>query len=265
MDIGLSKREKTERKEGKSMSDSFARLDFENNIRLLFFKHRGDLPAIIKDLRDRYAENVENFDERITVAYVKKIIDKFKRQQKKNCPYVATNIMDYVLMGTKQREQLWSVDNQELEEFRYYYLSGCCDARTKAQIDSKGETVFTCLKCDKICQGYRMPDFRVFELQRKLRVEKRKDEECLVKAVDSLGFGQEKVPVMKNYYNQVIATGPGVKQVTSKEIKGLPVGAQQLIENIDSMDARDRESVRKQLEGVRRKIQGDGWPKEETS
>lgn len=244
------------------MSDSLPKLEFENKTRLLFFKHRGDVPKIIQDLRETY-DTLDNVDERITVTYVKKIIDKFKRQQRKNCPYVATNIMDYVLMGTKQREQLWSTDNQELEPFRFSYFSGCCDAMTKRLLDSKGEECFTCLKCDKICQVYRLPNYRTFELQRKLRVEKRKDEEHLVKAVDSLGFGQEKTPIQKNYFNQVIAgSAPGVKQVTSKEIKGLPPAAQELIVDMDNMDARDRESVRKEFERLRRNLQGDGWPHE---
>lgn len=245
------------------MGESLAQLEFENKTRLLFFKHRGDLTKIIQDLRDQYGEIVENSDQRITVVYVRKIISKFKRQQKKNCPYVATNIMDYVLMGTKQREQLWSADNQELEPYRFYYLSGCCDAMTKSLIDDKGEQCFTCLKCDGRCQVYRLPNYRTFELQRKLRVEKRKDEDHLVKAVDSLGFGQEKAPILKNVYNQVIAgTSPGVKQVTSKEIKKLPAEDQKLIEDMDKMDPRDRESVRKEFERIRRNLQGDGWPKE---
>lgn len=243
------------------MSDPLAKLELENATRLLFFKHRGELSGIVKDLRAKYGDTVENSDERITVTYVRKIINKFKKQQKKNCPYVATNIMDFVLMGTKQREQLWDADNQELEDYRFYYLSGCCDAMTKKRVNDKDEECFICLKCDKICNGYRIPDLRIFELQRKLRVEKRKDEEQLVQAVEKLGFGQEKTPVLKQYYNQVIAGSSGVKQITSKEIKSLPGDAQNLIENINDMDPRDRESVRKELEKVRRKIEGDGWPK----
>lgn len=244
------------------MSDSLAKLEFENATRLLFFKYRGELSGIVKELRERYGDTVENTDERITVAYVRKIINKFKKQQRKNCPYVATHIMDYVLMGTKQREQLWSTDNEELEAYRFYYLSGCCDAMTRPRIDHEGEQRFICLKCDAICNGYRIPDLRIFELQRKLRVEKRKDEEQLVKTVESLGFGQEKAPVLKQVYNQVFTSEHEVKQVDSKEIKRLPEDAQQLIGEIPNMDPRDRESVRKKLDRVRRDLQGDGWPKD---
>ncbi len=246
------------------MSDSLAKLELENKTRLLFFKHRGDLPAIIKELRDEYEGEVDNAGSRITVEYVQKVIKKFKKEQKKNDPFVATNIMNYVLMGTKQREQLWDTDNQELDAYRFYYLSGCCDAMTKIRVGDKDEKYFTCLKCDKICNGYRLPDLRIFELQRKLRIEKRNDEERLVKAVEGLGFGQEKAPVLKQYYNQLTVGGsPGVKQIDSKEIKGLPSDALRLIENIEGMDPRDRESVRKKLEKTRRDLTGDGWPKED--
>ena len=247
------------------MSNSLQRLELENTIRLLFFKHRGDLSAIIKELRDKYGDTVPNSDERITVIYVKKIIGKLKKQQRMNSPQIAVNIMDYVFMGTKQREQLWDTNNQELEDHKFYYLSGCCDAMTRPHPNTEGEQRFTCLKCGERCQGYRIPNLKIFELQRKLITEKRKDEDHLVKAVDSLGFGGEKAPIVKNYqsFNQLVTSGPEApKKITSKELKQLPDGDRELIVDMDNMDARDRETIRKDLEKVKRKIQGDGWPQE---
>lgn len=247
------------------MSNSLQKLKLENTVRLLFFKHRGDLSAIIKELRDQYGDTVPNSDERITVVYVKKIINKLKKQQRMNSPQIAVNIMDYVFMGTKQREQLWDVNNQELEAHKFYYLSGCCDAMTRSNTDVEGEQRFTCLKCGERCQGYRMPDLRIFELQRKLTIEKRKDEDHLVKAVDSLGFGAEKAPIVKNYqsFNQLITSGPAApKKITAKEIKQLPDGERKLIVDMENMDPRDRETIRKDIERVKRKIQGDGWLEE---
>jgi len=240
------------------MSDSLAKLELENKTRWLFFKHRGDLVEVIKELKAEYEDEIDNNSERITVDFVKKIIGKFKKEQKKNDPYVATNIMNYVFMGTKQRELLWDADEQALEAHRFYYLSGCCDAMTRLHVDSKSEQIFTCLKCGKICQGYRQPDFRVFELQRKLRVEKRKDEDQLVKAIDSLGFGEGKPPVMKQYFNQVVL--PGAKKVDSNEIKKLPPSDQKLIEDIQNMDPRDVEAIAKDFQAIKRKASGDGWP-----
>lgn len=243
------------------MGKSFAELDLENKTRLLFFKHRADLPAIIRELKAEYENVVDNVDERITVEYVEGVIKKFKREQKKNDPYVATNIMNYVFMGTKQRELLWADDDRKLEEYKFYYLSGCCDARTQRHTNSEGEVQLTCLKCDKICNGYRQPDLVVFELQRKLRVEKRHDEDQLVKAIDSLGFGEGKPPTIHEHYNQVVIGGNDRRQVDSKEIKRLPTGDQKLIQNMDTMDPRDRETIRKELEKIKRKVVGDGWPK----
>lgn len=243
------------------MNNSLAKLELENKTRLLFFKHRGDLPAIIKELRDEYEDEVDNAGSRITVEYVEKIIKKFKREQKENDPFVATSIMNYVFMGTKQRELLWDADDQVLEGHRFFYLSGCCDAMTRLRVNDQGESYFMCLKCDKICNGYRQPDLRIFELQRKLRIEKRKDEDQLVKAIDSLGFGEGKPPTIHEHYNQVVISGDDRKQVNSKELKRLPAGDQKLIESMENMDARDRETVRKDLEKIKRKVVGDGWPK----
>lgn len=241
------------------MSDSFAKLELENRTRLLFFKHRGNLVEVIKELKAEYEDEIDNVNERITVDYVEKIIKKFKREQKKNDPYVATNIMNYVFMGTKQRELLWDVDNQLLEEHKFFYLSGCCDAMTRHHVDDEGNNIFICLKCSRICQGYRQPDLRIFELQRKLRVEKRKDEDQLVKAIDSLGFGEGKAPIMKQYFNQVVL--PGAKKIDSKEIRKLPPSEQKLIEDIQDMDSRDVEAIVKDFEKIKRKVSGDGWPK----
>lgn len=240
------------------MNNSLAKLELENKTRLLFFKHRGDLPAIIKELRDEYESEVENVNERITIEYVEKIIRKFKREQKVNDPFVATNIMNYVFMGTKQRELLWDIDDQELEEHKFYHRSACCDAVVRLRINDNEESYFICLKCEKVCNAYRLPNLEIFEVQRKLRVEKRKDEEQLVKAIDSLGFGGEKTPIMKQYFNQVVL--PGSKRVDSKEVKKLPISDQKLIENMDDMDPRDRETIRKELEKIKRKVAGDGWP-----
>lgn len=245
------------------MSNSLAKLELENTTRLLFFKHRGDLPAVIKELRAQYGNEIENTGERITVAYVSKVIKKLKKQQKANDPFVATNIMDYVFMGTKQRELLWDTDAQELEAYKFYYLSACCNARVTLHTNDEEEHYFICLKCEKVCSGYRVPDLKIFELQRKLRAEKRSDEEHLVKAADSLGFGEEKAPILKNYqsFNQVVVPESS-RRVTSKEIKKLPANEQQLIVEMEEMDPRDRETIRKDLEMIRRKVDGDGWPEE---
>lgn len=243
------------------MGSSLAKLELENTTRLLFFKYRGNLVEILKELRDKYEDEVDNVDERITIKYVEKVIKKFKKEQKANDPFVATNIMRYVFAGTKQRELLWAADDQKLEEHKFYYLSGCCDARTRMHTNDKGEIHLTCLKCDKICLGYRQVDLRIFELQRKLRAEQRNDEEQLIKAIDSLGFGEGKPPTIHEHYNQVVIGGNDRRQVDSKEIKRLPAGHQKLIEEMKDMDPRDRETVRKGLEKITRKVVGDGWPK----
>jgi len=246
------------------MASSLQKLEWENTTRLLFFKHRGDLSKVLVDLKAKYENEVDNVDERITADFVEKVIKKFKKQQKDNDPFVAVHIMEYVFMGTKQREMLLNTDEQELECYKFYYRSACCDAAVRERINDREEQHFTCLKCEKICNVYRVPNLDIFEMKRKIRAERRKDEEQLVKAADSLGFGGEKTTV-KQYFSQVaIEEGKGGhKKVTSREIKQLPSSDQRLIESSDSMDPRDRETVRKQIEIIKRNEFGDGWPTEE--
>jgi len=247
------------------MPGSLQKLEWENTTRMLFFKHRGDLPRILEDLKNRYKDELDNVDEEITIEFVRKVIDKFKKQQKANDPYVAINIMDFVLMGTKQREVLWDIDDQKLEEHEFFYRSACCEAMARSHTNDKGEACFVCLKCGKACNAFRQPDLAVIELRRRLRVEKRKDEEQLVKAAECLGFGGEKAPIFKQQVNQVVIDGKReieARRVTSKEVRRLPSSDQQLIESTENMDPRDRETIRKQLEKMRREVVGDGWPEE---
>ena len=112
------------------MSNSLQEERWKNKARLLYFKHREDLIKILDDLRAEYEDEVDNVGERITLDFVKKVIRKFKKQQKANDPFVATWIMEYVYMGTKQREIDWQTDDVELEEYKFSYRSVCCDKAT---------------------------------------------------------------------------------------------------------------------------------------
>ena len=250
------------------MKGSLEKLEWENTTRLLYFKHRGDLTKILPDLRERYS-NVDSVEERFTAAFVDKIIKKFKRKEKANSPFVATYIMEYVFMGTKQRELLWHTEDEELGEFKYQYRSACCDAAANIRHNAEGVDIATCLKCNKICNAYRVPNLQVLEFQRKIRGEQRQDEIALVQALDSLGFGGPKAPILKQNIHQNIVQLPGRpskkrKQVSATEVKNLPDNDQKLLESMEDMDPRDRETVRKRLEMMRREVVGDGWPDEET-
>lgn len=244
------------------MHTSIEKLEWENKTRLLYFKHRGDLSKILAELRDLFP-NVENTGERFTAAFVNKIIKKFKQQHKVNDMYVASHVMEYVFMGTKQREVNWQLDDDILDEYCFVYRSGCCDAATNLRPNHENEPIFTCLKCDKICNVYRKPDLEMLEFRRRIRVEKRNDEKSLVQAIDKLGFGGPKQPVVKNYNNIVQIPSASKKKIKSVEVKELSEGDQNLVKNLDDMNSRDREAVRKQLESIRRDECGDGWPEEE--
>jgi len=216
------------------------KLEWENTTRLLYFKHRGDLSGVLKDLRTKYGNEVDNVNERITATFVEKVIKKFKKEQKVNSPFVATWILDYVFMGTKQREVLWDADDSELAQYKFGYRSACCDAAAQLCPNDRDEIIFTCLKCDRICNAYRVPNLEVFETLRKLRVEKRKDEEQIVKSADSLGFGGEKPPMVKQTVNQVVL---GDGNSNRKHVKSLVKGDQQIVEDLKLLPSMDKEVV----------------------
>jgi len=222
------------------MSTTLQKLEWENTIRSSFLKHRGNLSEVLKDLKAKYENEVDNADERFTVAFVKKIVSKFKRQEKVNSPFVATWILEYILAGTRQREVLWDGDDQEVEEHKFHYRSGCCDAVAESRTTEEGTPYFVCLKCGEVCQVYRAPNLSIFEMKRKLRVEKRKDEEQIVKAIDSLGFGGEKPPVIKATYNQVVL---GEGNSNRKHVESLTTENKQLVQDVGDLSSMDREVV----------------------
>jgi len=235
-------------------SNSLQELKWENTARLLFFKHRGDLVRVLEDLQVKYEHEVENVKERITLDFVKKVIDKFKKQQKVNDPYVATWVMEYIFMGTKQREVDWQLDDQELEEFKFLYRSVCCDKATEQEkTQDTREEYFVCLECKKRCDVYRIPNLDIFEVKRRIRIEKRKDEEQLVKAVDTLGLTGEKAPIIRQTNYQFI-TGRAEIGGGRKRVESLPIEDQKLLKGLDDMDPRDRETVRKQLEKIKQDV-----------
>lgn len=222
------------------MNNSLQKVEWENTTRMLYFKYRGDLVKILTELRAKYEDEVDNVNERLTVVFVKNVIKKFKREQKANDPYVATNIMQYVLMGTKQREILWDIDDELLEEYKFSYWSACCNAATDQRINDKEETHYLCLKCEKICNVYRKPNLDIFALKKQIRIEKRKDEAQLVRAVDSLGFGAEKAPILKETKYQVVLQGGSRPR---KKIASLTREDQDFVSDIQKLPPMDREVV----------------------
>lgn len=229
------------------MNNSLQKLEWENTARLLFFKHRGNLSMVLKDLRAKYENEVDNVGERITISFVEKVIKKFKKEQKINDPFVAAWILEYVFMGTKQREVTWEVDDQDLEEHKFSYRSACCDAAAELHVNEGGEPSFICLKCEKISNAYRIPNLDIFEMKRKLRVEKRKDEEQLVKAVEGLGFGGEKAPVIKETNYQVLLGSEQGNRRQTKQVKCLVKEDRQMVEDIKQLKPMDREVVIRRL------------------
>ena len=219
---------------------SIQKLELENTTRLLYFRYRGNLAEVLKALKEKYEDDVENSGDRITIAFVEKVIKKFKKEQKVNDPFVATWILEYIFMGTKQREILWNEDDVELSEHKFSYRSACCDKVAQPRKNDKDEITFVCLKCEKICNAYRVPNLEVIGEIRKIRVEKRKDEEQVVKAVDSLGFGGEKPPMIKQT-NYQLSLGDGGN--SRKKASCLVKGDEQIVTDLKFLPPMDREVV----------------------
>lgn len=214
------------------MANSIEKFKLENKIRLLFFKHRGELDKIAAESQ-------------VSIEYVKKIIDKFKAQQRRDPNlFVAQYFMEYIFMGSKERELSNREDLEKIEGYELLIRSVCCDAvaeprKDEVKVEEAGRT-HMCLKCGRTCRIYKVPNSEVYNIRIRLREEMRKDEDHLMNAVSELGFGKNNV-------------GPSqlVNKVTQYNFIGqskVSEDDQKVLSDISNLDPRSREKMRRDLQ-----------------
>ena len=214
------------------MANSLEKFKLENKIRLLFFKHRGNLEKIAAEAQ-------------ISIEYVKKIIDKFKAQQRRDPNlFVAQYFMEYIFMGSKERELANREDLEKIDGYALLEKSVCCDAsaeprKDEVKIEDNGRT-HMCLKCGRTCRIYLVPNSEVFNLRIRLREEMRKDEDHLINAVSELGFGKKNDGLIQQVSKITQYNFVGQGKVSEDD--------QKVLNDISGMDPRSREKMRRDLQ-----------------
>jgi hypothetical protein len=210
------------------MTKSIEKFKLDDKIRLLFFKYRGDLNKIAIEAKS-------------PVEYVKKVIDKFKEEQKHNPNlFVVQYFMEYTFMGAKEREIANRDDLDKVVNYENILKSVCCNTivRNRDDIPTQQDGLtHICLKCNRLCRTYEDLNLEIFDLKIRLREEMRKDEEHLLKAVEDLGFGERKEEVTKVQQFNYIASGKDVSEDDKK-----------VLTDIANADPRTRERIRKEIQ-----------------
>ncbi len=207
------------------MSTQIGKFKLEEKIRLSFLKHRGNLGLVADECG-------------IDLEYVDKVCKKIKRKQQRDVSlWVSSTIAEYLLAGSEQRRAyLIEILNKEIQK-PPMEESVCCGSPIDKHTWDE-ELHSTCKKCGKDCEIIVVNTVNE-KLVLKLIEQLRAEDDSICEFVVKLGFtnredDQQAVNKTTNY-NLLL----GDLSNTNKELLG----------EVNQLDPRSRESLRKQLEG----------------
>jgi hypothetical protein len=209
----------------------------EERIRLLCFKHRGNVELVAKEGN-------------VPVEYARKIIDKLRKQQKRDVSMmVSSTIAEQVLIGTEQRKAyLIELLNQEMSK-PPEERSICCHNHVKTYI-WEGEQQKKCLKCGNACE-IELLDNRKKPLILNIINQLRAEDESVVDFLERLGFVNKQLPEAGTKITQYnINMGnhpprtPPESQTQPAQLDG---SDQKLLTDASNLDPRTREALRNEL------------------
>lgn len=212
----------------------------ENRIRVLFFKHRGDVGRVVDESN-------------LPLALVRKVIAKIKRTQRHDVSYnVATNIAMMIFDGREQRQTRRYEMLDDLEAEKKTQRSTCCGAKV-TEFQWEGDPKLTCVTCGKQC-GVKGNKANYGEYRRILN-DIAKEDEALANFADKMGFTFKEDPtIIKNtQYNVTVqqqAEEQQRKQVKSKQVEDETLDDKDrgILTDVEQLDPRTREKLRKDLQ-----------------
>lgn len=214
------------------------KLALENRCRMLGCKYRGDIPRIVKELRATFP----NMDHRvITLKYVGRVLNKYKDQEVDGSPLVATWVIEYLIEGIRQRQVEWSDEADLLEQSKYINMSYCCNkVAVQHTFDELPDESWLCTSCLEACQVRRTVDIDVLRFLRTSRIEKRKDDAALAKAIEDIGYGKQSGATQNTF--QAVLPGARPEDCVPKRIDStqIPAPVQTVVKDMNALSPMDR-------------------------
>jgi len=238
------KKKKTVKKRVRKMPvpDVLDRLRVESKIRVLSFKHRGDVGSIVEEIRKEFPDH----GCALTVVYVKRVIKKFKTEETTNTPFVAAWTFEYLMQGIRQRQIEWEEEFALYNEHRFKRMSFCCNS-IAVEHTFDGLAGWLCTRCTEACQVRNELNLEIMRSIRNARMEKRKDDADLAKAVEALGFGKSAGTTQ----NTVVLPEATVrKENTTKRVESteVPKAIQGAVAGVKTMSPMDQTLVLGQIQ-----------------
>lgn len=197
-----------------------------NKLRIACLKHRCDVVLVCKEMG--FSEDDQH------ISYVKKFIDKFRKQEDRNISVlIANNLLSIILEGSQSRITHLTEMLNFLAGKESAVVSSCCEAPVTTRT-SGDQTVHTCIKCNFPCRVIQLDRLAIYSKKQEILRDLRAEDQSLVEMAEKLGFTNSKTEptTVVNTRQNILVIGDKDKQRV-EEIEKLPLMAQhQLLEKL---------------------------------
>ncbi|MHA1592383.1 MAG: hypothetical protein ACTSUP_07930 [Candidatus Heimdallarchaeaceae archaeon] len=194
----------------------------EEEIRISFLKHRGDILAIVADT---------GYD----IQSVKRVVAKIKKKQYRDVDrLVANDIAQTILSGVEQRERSYLGCLNELEGRTTAKVSLCHGAPVKEHTFD-GASYHVCLQCGETCEIKVVEQTQIYKLVLQFNKQLREEAEFLVEFAVKMGYTDKIEPPSNKItqYNFVVPDGKTKDDILS---------------DVDKLTGPERQQLRRKLE-----------------
>lgn len=205
------------------MSNGIEKQKLENQIRLSYYKHRGDVFAISQELQ-------------VPEEYVIKIAKKIKNRQKRDADFlISSTIMEHLILGSNQRNKTLTELLAKLDKHLEKEVSHCCYATIEVRAVASATANF-CSECGQRCSIENRLDTECVTLVNETIENLRGEDDSLVKFADKLGFtNKEEQPTNKiTQYNISLNNGKVDENIQKDILKLSGAERTQLRKSIES-------------------------------
>jgi len=214
------------------MTTQITKFQTEEKIRRLYFKHRGNVSAVIEETG--LEEN-----------YVRKVTNRIRKGFKHDASFqIACHITEAILLG---REQRLTILEDRLKEVlsKKELISVCCSGPV-SENTYEGSTWYKCKKCGKNCEilkADKVNDNTVIKIIDRMR----REDEYVGKFLAAMGLilNSPETPGQLQSTQEERSTQDTI-QVESSEV--LPPAEQKLMEKLSQLDPSEINRIRRLIE-----------------
>ena len=213
------------------MATNLTKLNIDNKIALSFYKNRGDVSAVCKEVKD------------VDPSYIVKVMNKMRSKLQRDVAYfLSVSIGGAIWSGIQQRtahltECLSKLrDSEEVE----VEVSTCCNVPVRYVVE-QGESHPYCLRCGEKARLHTIKRNQVLNLVLSFIRELREEDKFSLDFAEKMGFTlKESLPPPPVFKQNILVVGDD-RVVFSGDDK-------QILEELDKIGPQERQRARRVLE-----------------